>query len=77
MLPGLNLEIERILALSLAKEYYAMNLDLLSSATVIDRAVKFVDRNRGLIPQNKEVRKQMTLQNLSRILDERTCEIHQ
>ena len=32
-----------------------MKLDLLSSATVIDRAVKFVDRKRGLIPQSKEV----------------------
>ena len=46
---------EKIQALSLAKECYAMKLDLLSSATVIDRVVKFVDRNRGLIPQSKEV----------------------
>ena len=46
---------ERMQALSLAKECYAMKLDLLSSATVIDRVVKFVDRNRGLIPQSKEV----------------------
>jgi len=33
---------ERMQALSLAKECYAMKLDLPSSATVIDRAVKFV-----------------------------------
>lgn len=46
---------ERMQALSLAKECYAMKLDLLSSATVIDRAVKFVDRNRGLMPQSKEI----------------------
>jgi hypothetical protein len=46
---------ERMQALSLAKECYAMKLDLLSSATVIDRAVKFVDRNSSLIHQNKEV----------------------
>lgn len=46
---------ERMQALSLAKECYAMKLDLLSSATVIDRAVRFVDRHRGLMPQNKEV----------------------
>jgi hypothetical protein len=37
---------EKIQALSLAKECYAMKLDLLSSATVTDRAVRFVDRNR-------------------------------
>jgi hypothetical protein len=37
---------ERMQALSLAKECYAMKLDLLSSATVVGRAVKFVDRNR-------------------------------
>jgi hypothetical protein len=36
-----------------------MKLDLLSSATVIDRAVKFVENHRSqsrdLTPQNKEV----------------------
>jgi hypothetical protein len=46
---------ERMQALSLAKECYAMKLDLLSSATVIDRAVKFVERNRGFIHQSKEL----------------------
>ena len=55
---------ERMQALALAKECYAMKLDLLSSATVVDRAVKFVDRHihsndnglgRGLTQQNKEV----------------------
>jgi hypothetical protein len=45
---------ERMQALSLAKECYAMQLHLLSSATVVDRAIKFVDRHRGLIPQNNE-----------------------
>ena len=35
---------ERMQALALAKECYAMKLDLLSSATVVDRAVQFVDR---------------------------------
>jgi hypothetical protein len=38
---------ERMQALSLAKECYAMKLDLLSSATVIDRAVKFVENHRS------------------------------
>ena len=46
---------ERMQALSLAKECYAMKLDLLSSATIVDRAVKFVDRNRGLIQENEKV----------------------
>jgi hypothetical protein len=32
-------------ALALAKECYAKKLDLLSSATVIDRSVKFVDNH--------------------------------
>jgi hypothetical protein len=32
-----------------------MKPDLLSSATVVDRAVKFVDRHRGLIQQNDEL----------------------
>jgi hypothetical protein len=50
---------ERMQALSLAKECYAMKLDLLSSATVIDRAVKFVENHRSqdrdFIPQNREL----------------------
>jgi hypothetical protein len=50
---------ERVQALSLAKECYSMKLDLLSSATVIDRAVKFVENHRSqsrdLTPQNEEV----------------------
>jgi len=50
---------ERMQALALAKECYAMKLDLLSSATVIDRAVKFVENHRSLgrdlTLQNEEV----------------------
>jgi predicted transcriptional regulator len=46
---------ERMQALSLAKECYAMKLDLLSSATVLDRAVKFVDRHRNVTQQDKEL----------------------
>ena len=48
---------EKLQALSLAKDCYAMKLDLLSSATVIARAVKFVDRHRdrGSMPQNGKV----------------------
>lgn len=40
---------------SLIKDCCAMRIELLSNATVVDRAVQFVDRHRGLIPQNKEV----------------------
>jgi len=40
---------------ALIKDCCAMRIDLLSSATVLDKAVKFVDRHRGLIPQNKQV----------------------
>ena len=40
----------------LIKDCYAMKLDLLSSATVIDRAVKFVERHRGSMGQNDQVR---------------------
>jgi Cu/Ag efflux protein CusF len=36
---------ERMQALTLAKDCYAMKLDLLSSATVVDRAVKFVENH--------------------------------
>jgi hypothetical protein len=45
----------RIHALTLAKECYGMKLDLLSSASVIDRAVKFIVRHRGLILQADEL----------------------
>jgi Sigma-70, region 4 len=34
---------------------YAMKIDLLSNATVIEKAVQFVDRNRGFMSHNKEV----------------------
>lgn len=45
----------RLQALSLAKECYSLKLNLLSSATIIERALKFVDRNNGLVPQDNEV----------------------
>ncbi len=40
---------------SLIKECCAMRIELLSNATVVDRAIKFVERHRGLIPQNSEL----------------------
>ena len=45
---------ERIPTMLLIKDCYAMKLDLLSSATVIDRAVKFVERHRGSMGQNDQ-----------------------
>jgi hypothetical protein len=44
-----------MLALALAKDCYQMKLELLSSVTVVERAVNFVNRHRGLTVQNKEV----------------------
>lgn len=35
-------------ALTLAKDCYAMKLDLLSNATVVDRAIQFVKNHRDL-----------------------------
>ena len=50
---------ERMQALTLAMECYAMKLDLLSSATVVDRAVQFVknhrSQGRASMPQDGEV----------------------
>jgi hypothetical protein len=37
---------------SLIKDCCAMRIELLSNATVVDRAVRFVDRHRGLMPQS-------------------------
>ena len=42
-------------ASSVKMQAYAMKIDLLSNATVIDRAVKFVERNRGFMTQNTQV----------------------
>jgi hypothetical protein len=36
---------EKIQALSLAKECYSMKLDLLTNVTVVDDAIKFVEKN--------------------------------
>jgi hypothetical protein len=36
---------EKIQALSLAKECYSMKLDLLTNATVVDDAIRFVEKN--------------------------------
>ena len=75
---------DKLQPLSLAKECYAMRLDLLSSATVVERAVQFVERNRGGLTetqQNDKIRIDhtadtiaagkllMTLQNLNKLLD--------
>ena len=36
---------EKIQALSLAKEYYSMKLELLTNATVVDDAIRFVSEH--------------------------------
>ena len=50
-----SMERDKLQAISIAMQAYNMKLDLLSSATVVERAVNFVNKHRGLIPQNKEV----------------------
>jgi hypothetical protein len=35
---------------------YERSLELLSNATVVERAVNIVNKHRGLVPQNKDVR---------------------
>lgn len=47
-----NIERDKLQALSIAMQAYNMKLDLLSNATVIERAVNFVEKHRGLIPQS-------------------------
>jgi hypothetical protein len=57
---------ERMQALSLAKECYAMKLDLLSSATVVDRAVRFVDNHNhktGVLGNNTSQDKEVAIDN--------------
>ena len=45
---------DRLQAVSIGMQAYGMKIDLLSSATVVERAVQFVDRNRGFMSQKKE-----------------------
>lgn len=42
-------------ATSVKMQAYAMKIDLLSNATVIEKAVQFIDRNRGLILQSNKL----------------------
>jgi hypothetical protein len=39
----------------LIKECTAMKVELISSGTVVDRAIKFVEKHRGLIHQKGEL----------------------
>ena len=45
---------EKIQALSLAKEYYSMKLELLTNATVVDDAIRFVSQKRKEDVENKQ-----------------------
>ena len=42
-----NMERDKLQALSIAMQAYNMKLELLSSATVVERAVHFVERHKG------------------------------
>lgn len=46
---------ELIQARQLIKECTAMKVELIASGTVVDRAIKFVDRHRDLMTQNNKV----------------------
>jgi hypothetical protein len=46
---------EKIQALSLAKECYAMKLELLTNATVVDDAIKFVNEKSSSILKNSSL----------------------
>jgi hypothetical protein len=48
-------ERDRLQAISIGMQAYSMKIDLLTNATVVERAVQFVDRNRDLISQNNQV----------------------
>ena len=50
-----SLDRDRLQAVSIGMHAYGMKIDSLSSATVVERAVHFVDRNRVLMTQNNEL----------------------
>ena len=56
---------EKIQALSLAKECYSMKLDLLTNATVVDDAIRFVSekQNRKHIINDIELNEAKTIEN--------------
>ena len=47
-------ERDRLQAISISMQAYSMKIDFLTNATVVERAVQFVDKNRGLIPQDNQ-----------------------
>jgi hypothetical protein len=53
-------ERDRLSAASIVIQAVEKKIDLLSAGTVVDRAVQFVERNRGLTDQNGKVRLDVT-----------------
>jgi hypothetical protein len=49
------MEREKLQAMSVGMQAYSMKIDLLTNATVVERAVQFVGRNRGFMHQNAGV----------------------
>jgi DNA-binding transcriptional ArsR family regulator len=49
------MERDKLQAISVGMQAYSMKIDLLTNATVVQRAVDFVDRHKGLTSQKKEV----------------------
>jgi hypothetical protein len=60
---------EKIQALSLAKECYSMKLDLLTNATVVDDAIRFVSSNKSKDKEN-------SLTNINKVDDKEESNEH-
>ena len=51
---------DRLQAISVAMQAYSMKIDLLSNATVVERAVQFINRNRDDAEENDKVTNRCT-----------------
>jgi hypothetical protein len=58
---------EKIQALSLAKECYSMKLDLLTNATVVDDAIRFVSEIQNVLSKNRTITKDNEVDRLRMI----------
>ena len=60
---------EKLQALSLAKECYAMKLELLTNATVVDDAIRFVSRMQNLLSNDMPINKDNEVDSIKIIED--------
>lgn len=61
-----SMERDKLQALSIAMQAYNMKLDLLSNATVIERAINFVEKHRGLV---REKHRGLVRENINPLID--------